>query len=204
MSKNFLACLFCLGMEGGLVLLGGSGGSGSSGVSTNESAVSKAEVVVSEANSYPAESELELGLGLSLGSLTGKTTNKGAGASSSWGEYGRNKILTTKDFPSHRANNNGGSGPSPVAVSGTKRAAAEPVSHDHGGSPTAVRFVSSLNTINACLCKVADKMFERNANLFVSGTVKLDMKLNFILFSLSLFFSSIICLLLALYFSRLF
>ncbi|XVE81941.1 hypothetical protein DITRI_Ditri15bG0106800 [Diplodiscus trichospermus] len=117
-------------MEGGLVLLGGGGG-GSSGVSTNESAVSKVEVV-SEATSYPAESELELGLGLSLGG-SGCVTGKTKAGGSSWGECGR--ILTAKDFPSvvsHRANNGG---PSSVAVSGTKRAA-EPVSHE-GGSPTA-------------------------------------------------------------------
>ncbi|KAG8480992.1 hypothetical protein CXB51_025696 [Gossypium anomalum] len=118
-------------MEGELVLLGGGGGGGgggSAGVSTNESAVlSKVEVVVSEACSYPAESELELGLGLSLGGATGKT--KPATATSSWGECGR--ILTAKDFPSVTKNG----GPS-VSVSGTKRAA-ESVSHE-GGSPTGV------------------------------------------------------------------
>ena len=120
-------------MEGGLVLLGGGGGS--SGISTNESAVSKVEVV-SEASSYPAESELELGLGLSLGGTAG-VTGKTKASTSSWGECGR--ILTAKDFPSvvsHRANNGGLSS---VAVSGTKRAA-ESVSHE-GGSPTGVRFV---------------------------------------------------------------
>ncbi|XP_007035278.2 PREDICTED: auxin-responsive protein IAA13 isoform X1 [Theobroma cacao] len=124
-------------MEGGLVLLGGGGGGGSgsgggsSGVSTNESAVSKVEVV-SEASSYPAESELELGLGLSLGG-SGGATGKTKVGTSSWGECGR--ILTAKDFPSvvsHRANNGGPS----VSVSGTKRAA-ESVSHE-GGSPTGV------------------------------------------------------------------
>ncbi|XVE65759.1 hypothetical protein DITRI_Ditri08aG0025400 [Diplodiscus trichospermus] len=132
-------------MEGGLVLLGGGGGGGgsggSSGVSTNESAVSKVEVV-SEATSYPAETELELGLGLSLCGATGKT--KAAG-NSTWGECGR--ILTAKDFPSvvsHRANNGG---PSSVAVSGTKRAA-EPVSHE-GGSPTGVSQVVGWPPIRA-------------------------------------------------------
>ncbi|XVF38542.1 hypothetical protein REPUB_Repub20aG0110800 [Reevesia pubescens] len=141
---------------GGLVLLGGGGsgggsgggggggGGGSSGVSTNESAVSKVEVV-SEASSYPAESELELGLGLSLG---GGTTGKSkAGTSSSWGECGR--ILTAKDFPSvvsHRTNNNGG--PSSIAVSGTKRAAAESVSHE-AGSPTGVSQVVGWPPIRA-------------------------------------------------------
>ncbi|OMO95326.1 AUX/IAA protein [Corchorus olitorius] len=147
-------------MEGGLVLLGGGGGGGggggcsgggggSSGVSTNESAVSKVEVV-SEANSYPAESELELGLGLSLGgSGCGFGKAKAGGSSSSWGECGR--ILTAKDFPSvvshHRANNNNG-GPPSVAVSGTKRAAAESVSHE-GGSPTAVSQVVGWPPIRA-------------------------------------------------------
>lgn len=117
-------------MEGGLVLLGGAG-CGSSGVSTNESAVSKVEVV-SEASSYPAETELELGLGLSLGggATTGKTKAAVVGAgTSSWGECGR--ILTAKDFPSaasHRAKNGG---PSSIAVSGTKRAA-ESVSPEGG------------------------------------------------------------------------
>lgn len=123
-------------MEGELVLLGGGGSGGSSGVSTNESAVLSKVEVVSEACSYPAESELELGLGLSLGGATGKT--KPASATSSWGECGR--ILTAKDFPSvvsHRTKNGGPS----VAVSGTKRAA-ESVSHE-GGSPTGVRFISS-------------------------------------------------------------
>ncbi|KAL1078815.1 hypothetical protein V6Z11_D10G181600 [Gossypium hirsutum] len=121
-------------MEGELVLLGGGGGGGgcgSSGVSTNESAVLSKGEVVSEACSYPAESELELGLGLSLGGATGKT--KPATATSSWGECGR--ILTAKDFPSvvsHRTKNGGPS----VSVSGTKRAA-ESVSHE-GGSPTGV------------------------------------------------------------------
>ncbi|PPD90982.1 hypothetical protein GOBAR_DD12100 [Gossypium barbadense] len=92
--------------------------------------LSKVEVV-SEACSYPAESELELGLGLSLGGATGKT--KPATATSSWGECGR--ILTAKDFPSvvsHRTKNGGPS----VSVSGTKRAA-ESVSHE-GGSPTGI------------------------------------------------------------------
>ncbi|KAG4179455.1 hypothetical protein ERO13_A10G107200v2 [Gossypium hirsutum] len=121
-------------MEGELVLLGGGGGGGgggSSGVSTNESAVLSNVEVVSEACSYPAESELELGLGLSLGGATGKT--KPATATSSWGECGR--ILTAKDFPSvvsHRTKNGGPS----VSVSGTKRAA-ESVSHE-GGSPTGI------------------------------------------------------------------
>ncbi|TQE08411.1 hypothetical protein C1H46_006039 [Malus baccata] len=61
-------------MEGTLGLLGGGGGS--SGVSSNESTMSKAEVVAveqdyvgmsSEATSYPAEAELELGLSLGGG-----------------------------------------------------------------------------------------------------------------------------------------
>ncbi|XP_022722325.1 auxin-responsive protein IAA13-like [Durio zibethinus] len=128
-------------MDGGLVLLGGGGGS--SGVSTNESAVSKVEVV-SEASSYPAESELELGLGLSLGGPGGVTGKTKAG-NSPWGECGR--ILTAKDFPSvasHRANTGG---PSSVAVSGIKRAA-ESVPHE-GGSPTGVSQVVGWPPIRA-------------------------------------------------------
>ncbi|KHG28469.1 Auxin-responsive IAA13 -like protein [Gossypium arboreum] len=108
-------------MEGGLVLLGGGanggGSGGSSGFSTNESAMS-------EASSYPAETELELGLGLSIGGPTGKI-NKASG-----------RILTAKDFPvPRRASMNGGTPPS-VTVSGTKRAADQSVPHD-SGSPTA-------------------------------------------------------------------
>ncbi|GMI70371.1 hypothetical protein HRI_000706500 [Hibiscus trionum] len=108
-------------MEGGLVLLGG----GSSGVSTNESAVLSKVEVVSE-----AESELELGLGLSLGGGGGGATGKTKAANSSWGECGR--ILTAKDFPSvvSQRSNNGG------PFSGTKRAA-ESVSHE-SGSPSVV------------------------------------------------------------------
>ncbi|XP_022749011.1 auxin-responsive protein IAA13-like [Durio zibethinus] len=130
-------------MEGGLILLGGGGG-GSSGVSTKESAVSKVEVV-SEASSYPAESELELGLGLSLGGSGGATGKTKPACSSSWGECGR--ILTAKDFPSvvsHKANNGV---PSSIAVSGTKRAA-ESVSHE-GGSPTGVGHVVGWPPIRA-------------------------------------------------------
>ncbi|KAE8697011.1 Auxin-responsive protein IAA13 [Hibiscus syriacus] len=108
-------------MEGSLVLLdGGGNGGGCSGFSTNESAVSKAEVVL-EVTSYPAETELELGL--SLGGLTGRT-NATPG-----------RIWTAKDFPSvvvpHRSSINGGPTPS-VSVSGTKRVA------DDCGSPTAI------------------------------------------------------------------
>ncbi|KAF2314064.1 hypothetical protein GH714_021827 [Hevea brasiliensis] len=129
-------------MEGGLGLLGVSGG-GCSGASTNESTVSKVEVVVdAEASSYPIEAELELGLGLSIGG-----GSVGKGKSSVWGECGR--ILTAKDFPSlvsqphrgHNNNNNNNNNSNAtasacVAVSGTKRAA-EPVSHE-GESPTSI------------------------------------------------------------------
>ncbi|XVF28517.1 hypothetical protein REPUB_Repub15cG0036400 [Reevesia pubescens] len=136
-------------MEGGLVLLGGGGGGsgsggGSSGVSTNESAMSKVEVI-SEASSYPTESELELGLGLSLGGGSAGVTGKTKAGTSSWGECGR--FLTAKDFHSlvsHRANNGG---PSSIAVSGTKRAA-ESVSHE-GGSPTGVSQVVGWPPIRA-------------------------------------------------------
>ncbi|XP_065862961.1 auxin-responsive protein IAA13 isoform X2 [Euphorbia lathyris] len=92
-------------MEGGLSLLGGSG---SSGVSTNE-----VEVVDAESSSYPVEAELELGLGLSLGG-GGCGGNKGKKGNASCG-----RILTAKDFP----------------VSGTKRAA-DLVSNNESGSPT--------------------------------------------------------------------
>ncbi|XP_043703394.1 auxin-responsive protein IAA12-like isoform X2 [Telopea speciosissima] len=114
---------------------GGGGGGASSGSSGNGSmsTVSKAEVVeqdyvgmLSEVSSYPAESELELGLGLSLGGA-GKAANK----PSAWGEYGR--ILTAKDFPSivtRGASASSSSSPgtmranaSVTPVSGTKRAA---------------------------------------------------------------------------------
>ncbi|KAJ4967773.1 hypothetical protein NE237_014474 [Protea cynaroides] len=129
-------------MEGvlGLAANGGGGGGGvgggaSSGSSGNGSmsTVSKAEVVeqdyvgmLSEVSSYTSESELELGLGLSLGGV-GKAANK----RSAWGEYGR--ILTAKDFPSvvtHGTSASSSSSPgtgrtnvSLTPVSGTKRAA---------------------------------------------------------------------------------
>ncbi|XP_038995642.1 auxin-responsive protein IAA12-like isoform X2 [Hibiscus syriacus] len=122
-------------MEGALVLLG-DGGGGSSGVSTNESAVLSKVEVVSE-----AESELELGL-----SLGGGATGKTKASNSSWEENGR--ILTAKDFPSSvvsQRTNNGG--PSSVAVSGTKRSA-ESISHD-SGSPTAVSQVVGWPPIRA-------------------------------------------------------
>ncbi|KAM1109672.1 hypothetical protein ACFX19_009160 [Malus domestica] len=71
----------------------------SAGVSSNESTMSKAEVMAveqdyvgmsSEATSYPVETELELGLSLGDGM---KLSNPCA-----WGEHGR--ILTANDFPS--------------------------------------------------------------------------------------------------------
>ena len=120
-------------MEGTLGLLGG----GSSGCSTNESAMSKVEHQVveqdyvgmsSEVSSYPAESELELGLGLSLGS-GGGSAQKAKGCA--WGERGR--ILTAKDFPSMVSRGSGRFSHNASSVSGNKRAAEE------GGSPTAVR-----------------------------------------------------------------
>ncbi|XP_059446167.1 auxin-responsive protein IAA13-like [Corylus avellana] len=141
-------------MDGTLGLLGGGGGGGSSGASTNESTVSKVEVVEqdfvgmsSEASSYPAEAELELGLGLSLG---------GGGVKAkpcTWGERGR--ILTAKDFPS--VVSHGSSVPSRFTdrataasvgpVSGTKRAA-DSVSQE-GGSPTGVSQVVGWPPIRA-------------------------------------------------------
>ncbi|KAL6191985.1 hypothetical protein ACLB2K_038373 [Fragaria x ananassa] len=131
-------------MEGTLGLLGG----GSSGCSTNESAMSKVDHQVvehmsSEVSSCPAEAELELGLGLSLGSGSGGgSAQKSKGCA--WGERGR--ILTAKDFPSmvshgsarfsQRANN-------ASSVSGNKRAAEE------GGYPTAVSQVVGWPPISA-------------------------------------------------------
>ncbi|XP_024191868.1 auxin-responsive protein IAA13 isoform X1 [Rosa chinensis] len=130
-------------MEGTLGLLGG----GSSGCSTNESAMSKVEQQVveqdyvgmsSEVSSYPAETELELGLSLGGGGSAQKSK------ACAWGERGR--ILTAKDFPSmvshgsarfsQRANN-------ASSVSGNKRAAEE------GGSPTAVSQVVGWPPISA-------------------------------------------------------
>ncbi|KAJ6903725.1 hypothetical protein NC651_021032 [Populus alba x Populus x berolinensis] len=122
-------------MAGGLGSLGGGGG-GSSGASTNDSTMSKVEVVEAEASSYPVEAELELGLSLGSGGRGGG----GKGKANARGERGR--ILTAKDFPSvasqpQRPNNNTSISSACVvgAVSGTKRAA-DSVSHE-GGSPTA-------------------------------------------------------------------
>lgn len=140
-----------LGLLGGG---GGGGGSSGSGGSTNESAVSKLEVVEqdyvgmsSEASSYGGEAELELGLGLSLGGGVAEKLK----ASCVWGERGR--ILTAKDFPSvvsdgpsstprfsdRRVNASSAA----ITVSGTKRAAHDSFSHE-GGSPTGVRYDSIL------------------------------------------------------------
>lgn len=121
---------------------------GSSGASNDENSVSKAkelnthqtDLSSEEFSSPPVEAELELGLGLSLGN----GVSAGKGKQGLWGERGR--ILTAKDFPS--AISPGGSSSSssarfsgrPVAISGVKRAA-EPVSHDGGSSPPAVRLV---------------------------------------------------------------
>ncbi|XP_030973800.1 auxin-responsive protein IAA13-like [Quercus lobata] len=127
-------------MDATLGLLGGGGGGsvgGSSGASTNESTVSKVEqdfvAMSSEASSYPPEAELELGLGLSLGSGGAMKANKGC----AWGERGR--ILTAKDFPSvvsHASRFSDRANPvaSVGAVSGTKRAA-DSVSQEGTGSP---------------------------------------------------------------------
>ena len=131
-------------MDATLGLLGcGGGGSvgGSSGASTNESTVSKVEqdfvAMSSEASSYPPEAELELGLGLSLGSGGAMKANKGC----AWGERGR--ILTAKDFPSvvsHGSRFSDRANPvaSVGAVSGTKRAA-DSVSQEGTGSPPGAR-----------------------------------------------------------------
>ncbi|XP_010264857.1 PREDICTED: auxin-responsive protein IAA12-like isoform X2 [Nelumbo nucifera] len=131
-------------MDGAMGLLGGGGGGGSSGGSTDGSmsTVSKAEVVeqdyvglMSEVSSYPAEAELELGLGLSLG---GAMKAKPC----AWREYGR--ILTAKDFPSvvsrgssASSSSSSGRGTSTTAITGTKRTAdtvAQDVGHANGAS----------------------------------------------------------------------
>lgn len=120
------------------------GGGASSGSSNNGSmsTVSKAEVVeqdyvgMSEVSSYPTRSkaveeedgtELELGLGLSLGPGSKVTA-------SAWGDYCR--ILTAKDFPP--SNVSSSASPNAAAtsrargvVAGTKRAAeSDSVAHD--------------------------------------------------------------------------
>ncbi|XP_050372622.1 auxin-responsive protein IAA13-like isoform X2 [Argentina anserina] len=127
-------------MEGTLGLLGG----GSSGCSTNESAMSKVDHQVveqdyvgmsSEVSSYPAELEL----GLSLG---GGAAQKPKGCA--WGERGR--ILTAKDFPSmvsHGSARFSQRASNASNVSGNKRAAEE------GGSPTAVSQVVGWPPISA-------------------------------------------------------
>ncbi|KAK6286517.1 hypothetical protein POUND7_012696 [Theobroma cacao] len=78
-------------MQGGVVIRVGSGGGSESG---SMSTVSREDnmVVSSEDSSYPDESELELGLGLSLGGgFKIQQVSRG-------GQYAR--ILTAKDFPS--------------------------------------------------------------------------------------------------------
>ncbi|KAG2721956.1 hypothetical protein I3760_02G106400 [Carya illinoinensis] len=132
-------------MDVTLGLLGGGGG-GSSGVSTNESTVSKMEVVEqdfvglsSEASSYPpVEAELELGLGLSLG---GGAAAAVKGKPCTWGERGR--ILTAKDFPSvvsHGSSVLSRFADRATAVTGTKRAA-DSVSQEGGSPPSASQVV---------------------------------------------------------------
>lgn len=117
-------------MQGGIGLLGG----GSGGCHGNETGMSK--VVESDDD----ELELGLGLGLSLGGGGGKGK-----VVSAWGECGR--ILTAEDFPSSgkRANN---ASSSPVAVSGTKRAA-DSVPHEGGSSPPSASQVVGWPPIRA-------------------------------------------------------
>ncbi|XP_048430494.1 auxin-responsive protein IAA12-like isoform X2 [Pyrus x bretschneideri] len=131
-------------MEATLGLLGGGGGS--SGVSSNESTMSKAEVVAveqdyvgmsSEATSYPAEAELELGLSLGGG---GKLSNPCA-----WGERGR--ILTAKDFPSMVVSHGASSAAS--RFSHRPNASAADSAPQEGGSPTAVSQVVGWPPISA-------------------------------------------------------
>lgn len=80
-------------MEGLLGISSGGGGGSASTVSKEDNLGLSSE----ESSSYPDESELELGLGLSLGGgLKAKQAVTSEGGS--WGQYGR--ILTAKDFPS--------------------------------------------------------------------------------------------------------
>jgi hypothetical protein len=160
-------------MAGGLGSLGGGGGGGSSGASTNDSTMSKVEVVEAEASSYPVEAELELGLSLGSGGRGGG--GGGKGKANARGERGR--ILTAKDFPSvvsqpQRPNNNTSISSACVvgAVSGTKRAA-DSVSHE-GGSPTAGRwrphslfFVNILQICFICFVRLLETV--RNLNILL-------------------------------------
>ncbi|GMN53309.1 hypothetical protein TIFTF001_022455 [Ficus carica] len=112
-------------------LLGSSSGSGSS---SNDSPVSKVDEVSnmsSEATSYGADAELELGLGLSIGGRT--SSDAGKPKVSTCG-----RILTAKDFPSVVSRN----------VSGTKRAA-DSVSQESGSSPPRVSQVVGWPPIRA-------------------------------------------------------
>ncbi|XP_043721864.1 auxin-responsive protein IAA12-like isoform X2 [Telopea speciosissima] len=176
-----------LGLPGTGSAAGGGGGGGGvpSGSSGNGSmsTVSKAEVVeqdyvgmLSEVSSYPAESELELGLGLSLGGA-GKATNK----PSAWGEYGR--ILTAKDFPSivsrgssASSSSSPGTGrphPSVITpVSGTKRTAdsvAQEVGSGNGSSQVvgwppirAYRMNSLVSQLKAPSSEEEERMIPEN------------------------------------------
>ena len=76
-------------MQGGVIIGGGGSESGSMSTVSREDNM----VVSSEDSSYPDESELELGLSLSLGGGGFKMHQI-----SRAGQYGR--ILTAKDFPS--------------------------------------------------------------------------------------------------------
>lgn len=135
-----------LGMTGGGV--GSSGGSSSGSLTT----VSKDDnlVMVSEVSSYPDESELDLGLGLSLGGGCGKAVP------GTWRQYGR--ILTAKDLPagvSHSSASSSSSSSCSSSLSkanvsaGTKRsadsvAAASGVNQVVGWPPIRAQRINSL------------------------------------------------------------
>lgn len=133
-------------MEKTLGLLGTAGGGGGRGVPSGVSTTGSMSTVSKEDNnmglfshevssSYPDESGLELGLGLSLG---GGASFKSKPAP--WGQYAR--ILTAKDFPTlvsksssssssavtKAANNNNNN----ISSAGSKRIAAESVSPPNG------------------------------------------------------------------------
>ncbi|KAF4347957.1 hypothetical protein G4B88_002871 [Cannabis sativa] len=139
--KSSVFFFFFFLMKGTLGLLGSS--------SNEESSVGKvvADTKVEEeyvGMSSEVESDLELGLGLSLGSCVGGKSSK----PSTWGECGR--ILMAKDFPSSRGPNSRLTNIKTGSVAvGTKRTAADSVSQDGGSSPPRVSQVVGWPPIRA-------------------------------------------------------
>ncbi|KAL0419712.1 UNVERIFIED_CONTAM: Auxin-responsive protein IAA12 [Sesamum radiatum] len=116
---------------------GGSGGAVISGGSMSTLSREENIMVMSseESSSYPDESDLELGLGLSLGGGKAKNKPPPAATGGSWDQYAR--ILTAKDFPSvvsTKASSSSSSSSSSVTKAtnngscGTKRTAEPPSS----------------------------------------------------------------------------